>query len=103
MEGDNEEIAVETIKRREPRSTEVRVTGVVRDFMGGNLIVVTRIDDERGEVEDIVFIREGQISVYDTAEEMATALRTLSSKGRFSDLLKPAYIPGILALALFAS
>jgi hypothetical protein len=34
---------------------------------------------------------------------MATALRTLSTKGRVSDLLKPAYIPGILALALFAS
>ncbi len=103
MDKANEEVAIETVKRREPNSKDVRVTGIVRDFMQGNLIVVTRIDDNLGELEDIVFIREGQTSIYNSAEEMATALRTLTIKSSFFDLLKPSYVPGILALALFAS
>ena len=99
---ENKEIAIEASMSRAPDSKGAYAAGFVRDFMQGDLVVIKRVDEDRGEVEDIVFIRDGQVSVYDTAEEMATALRSLTTKQGLSELLKPAYIPGILALALIA-
>ena len=99
---ENKEIAIEAAMSRAPDSKEAYATGFVRDFMQGNLVVIKRVDEDRGEVEDIVFIRDGQASVYNSAEEMAMALRSLTTKQGLSELLKPAYIPGILALALIA-
>jgi hypothetical protein len=95
-----DKIAVETIKRREPRSTEIRVTGRVREFMDGELLIVTRVDDTEGEVEDLVFARRGHVSVYDTAEEMATSLKSLERSRGLSRFLEGRAIAGILALVL---
>jgi len=100
--GDNsrDELAVETIKRREPKSKEVRVTGRVREFMDGELLIVTRIDDTEGEVEDLVFVRRGHVSVYATAAEMATSLKSLERSRGISRFLEGRAIAGTLALIL---
>ncbi len=95
-----DKLALDTIKRREPESTEIRVTGRVREFMDGELLVVTRIDDTNGEVEDLVFVRRGRVSVYDTAEEMATSLKSMERSQGLMQFLEGRAIAGILALAL---
>ncbi len=93
-------LALDTIKRREPGSTEIRVTGRVRQFMDGELLIVTRIDDTKGEVEDLVFVRRGRVSVYDTAEEMATSLKSMERSQGIMHFLEGRAIAGILAITL---
>ena len=95
-----DKLALDAIKRREPGSTDIRVTGRVRDFMDGELLVVTRIDDTKGEVEDLVFVRRGRVSVYDTAEEMATSLRSMERSRGFMHFLEGRAIAGALAISL---
>ncbi len=97
-----DKLALDTITRREPESTEIRVTGRVRQFMDGELLVVTRIDDTKGEVEDLVFIRRGRVSVYDTAEEMATSLKSMEHSQGISRFLEGRAIAGLLAIVLTA-
>ena len=95
-----DKLAVDTMKRREPKSTDIRVTGRVRDFMDGQLLIVTRIDETESETEDLVFVRRGHVSVYDTAEEMATSLKSLERSGGISRFLEGRAIAGTLALIL---
>ncbi len=95
-------LALDTIKRREPGSTEIRVTGRVRQFLDGELLVVTRIDDTKGETEDLVFIRRGRVSVYDTAEEMATSLKSMERSQGIMHFLEGRAIAGLLAIVLTA-
>jgi hypothetical protein len=97
-----DKLALDTIKRREPGSTEIRVTGRVRQFMDGELLVVTRIDDTKDEVEDLVFVRRGRVSVYDTAEEMATSLKSMERSQGISRFLEGRAIAGLLAIVLTA-
>jgi hypothetical protein len=95
-----EKLALETIERREPKSTGFLVVGKVRDFMDGQLLVVTRKDDTESEVEDLVFIRRGRVSVYDTAQEMATSLKSLERSVGISRFLESRAIAGLLAIVL---
>jgi hypothetical protein len=95
-----DKIAVATIKRREPSSTEIRITGRVREFMDGELLIVTRVDDTKGEVEDLVFVRNGRVSVYDTAEEMATSLKSMERSQGIMQFLEGRAIAGLLAIVL---
>jgi hypothetical protein len=95
-----DKLALDTITRREPDCTEIRVTGRVRDFMDGELLVVTRVDDSQGEVEDLVFIRSGRVSVYETAEEMATSLKSMERSRGISRFLEGRAIAGLLAIVL---
>ena len=97
-----EKLALDTITRREPKSTEIRVTGRVRHFMDGELLIVTRIDDTKGEVEDLVYIRRGRVSVYDTAEEMATSLKSIERSKGIMYFLEGRAIAGLLAIVLTA-
>ena len=97
-----DKLALDTINRREPESTETRITGRVRQFMDGELLVVTRIDDTKGETEDLVFIRRGRVSVYDTAEEMATSLKSMERSQGISRFLEGRAISGLLAIVLTA-
>lgn len=95
-----EKLALDSVTHREPDSTEIRVTGRVREFMDGELLIVTRIDDTKGEVEDLVFIRRGRVSVYDTAEEMATSLKSMERSHGISRFLEGRAIAGLLAIVL---
>lgn len=95
-----DKLAVDTIKRREPKSKEFLVSGRVRDFMDGQLLVVKRKDETESEVEDLVFVRRGHVSVYDTAEEMATSLKSLERSRGISRFLEGRAIAGTLALIL---
>ena len=99
-EKSRDKLALDTIKRREPNSKEIRVTERVRHFLDGELIIVTRIDDTKGEVEDLVFIRRGRVSVYDTAVEMATSLKSMERSQGISRFLEGRAIAGLLAIVL---
>jgi hypothetical protein len=97
-----DKLALDTIKRREPNSKGIRVTERVRQFMDGELLVVTRIDDAQGEVEDLVFVRRGRVSVYDTPVEMATSLKSMERSQGISRFLEGRAIAGLLAIVLTA-
>ena len=99
-EKSGDKLALDTIKRREPKSKEIRVTERVRQFLDGELLIITRIDDTKGEVEDLVFIRRGRVSVYDSAVEMATSLKSIERSQGISRFLEGRAIAGLLAIVL---
>ena len=102
-----EKLVLPKYKQLYPDWKNTRVTEIVRDTFGGDLIVIRGLPAVRIENEEICYVAEGGVTIFSTTEELA---RFLELKARAHWLERIFYRPHIsgaafvlLLLAIFVA
>jgi hypothetical protein len=94
-----EKAVIDEYKKTYPKWKSVRVTQKVPDTFGGILAVVTAIDEEADEVDEMCFVFDnGKVQIFESTEQLAIFLESRANVPWYQRVFATSTLSGIVFL-----
>ena len=95
-----EDIAIDELKKRNPGSKKFKIQGKSENFMGGTLMIFDSKDEDGDIVEDFIFMKNDEITIYNNAIDLAQGLKQTVPTSFLENFFSYKGISAVIAMIL---